>query len=96
LVLLTAAVGALAYQGFRAMRAPSPTGREGLVGARGRALTTIDASGGFAKVHAERWRSTSESPIDADAAIRVVSVDERTLRVVAESKAPSKKEEVSS
>ena len=69
-----AAVGILA-QGGRVQ-----TGREGMIGEKGTAVTDI-AGSGRVYAHSEYWFAVSETPIPAGAAIRVVSVEGMVLKV---------------
>jgi len=56
------------------------TGRDGMVGERGTALTAIDPHGRVF-VHSEYWRAVSDEAVPEGAEVEVVSVDRMTLRV---------------
>ena len=56
-------------------RKPS-TGAEGLVGARGRADTTVEAGEGWVIVQGERWKAIAAEPIAAGEPVIVVTMDE--------------------
>jgi len=56
------------------------TGREGMVGERGRAVTDIYATG-KALVKGEYWIASSEKPVEKGRKIKVVSVDGLEIRV---------------
>ena len=65
---------------LRIHRAPVRTGREGLVGERGVARTSL-APAGKAFVHGELWSAVAEQPLEPGQPLEVVSVEGLTLRV---------------
>jgi membrane-bound serine protease (ClpP class) len=65
---------------LRIHRSPVRTGREGLVGERGVARTSL-APAGKAFVHGELWSAVAEQPLEAGQPLEVVSVEGLTLRV---------------
>lgn len=73
--------GLLAWQVRRSARAGPRTGREALIGAPGTAATHIDAEGGTALVHGERWRAISDGPIEPGAHLLVIGVERLTVQV---------------
>jgi membrane-bound serine protease (ClpP class) len=69
----------------RAQRRRSVSGREGMVGEHGQAVTAVHASGKVF-VHGEYWEACADEPIAAGADIEVVEVGEQMrlqVRVVA-------------
>jgi membrane-bound serine protease (ClpP class) len=68
--------------GWQAQRLPSSGGLEGLVGARGEALTSLDPQRpGQMRVHGEIWRAVSDTPVRAGQRLRVIGADGLTLHV---------------
>jgi membrane-bound serine protease (ClpP class) len=67
----------------RARRRPVVTGEEELIGSGGE-LIEVDNREGYARVHGERWRVTSDVPLAAGQRIRVTAVHGLTLRVTPE------------
>ena len=65
---------------LRIHRSPVRTGREGLVGERGVARTSL-APAGKAFVHGELWSAVAEQPLEPGQPLEVVSVEGLTLRV---------------
>ena len=57
------------------------TGREGLVGARGRVLKEVGPTGGQVFVGGEYWQAMSTESIAADEEVEVVKVDGLQLEV---------------
>jgi membrane-bound serine protease (ClpP class) len=67
--------------GLRALKSKPLTGREGLVGETGQALTPLHPKGRV-RVHGEIWNAVCDSgTISEDVKIRVVSVENLTLHV---------------
>jgi membrane-bound serine protease (ClpP class) len=66
--------------GLAAQSAPVRTGRAGMVGERGVAVTDV-SRGGRVYVHSEYWNAVSDEGIAAGDAVEVVSVDVMVLRV---------------
>ncbi len=67
--------------GLRALKSRPSTGSEGLVGETGEALTMLNPDGRV-KVHGEIWNAVSVSgKIAKDAAVRVIAIENLTLRV---------------
>ena len=74
-VLLTAGFFLFAmYLYYKAHNLQPTTGREGMIGEIGLAVTKIHHSG-TAKVHGERWSVTSNEPIKKGEKVQVVSVE---------------------
>jgi len=73
-------VGFLARLAFRAQTRRVTTGNEGLVGARGVAVSALTPKGKV-KVGGEYWYAVADAPIEAAAEIEVTGVDGLTLRV---------------
>lgn len=65
---------------FRAQRRKPMTGREGLIGERGTALTDLEP-GGRVFVHGEYWEAESSEHIERGSAVVVDQVDGMRLRV---------------
>jgi membrane-bound serine protease (ClpP class) len=87
LVVVGTAVGAtilffafIIRAAWRAQGTRATTGREGLVGERGEAVTTL-APKGKVFVHGEYWNAESGEVIDTGASVIVERVDGMTLRV---------------
>ncbi len=82
IVLFTAAfiVVALSYV-VKAHRRPPTTGREGIIGERGKAITNISATSGMVQVHGEYWKAVADQPIEKETAITVLSIDGMVLKV---------------
>jgi membrane-bound serine protease (ClpP class) len=70
----------LAWVVYRALRKRPTTGREGLVGEQGKALSAIYGLGEVF-VHGEIWKATSEEEIQEGDAIEVMGVDGLALKV---------------
>jgi membrane-bound serine protease (ClpP class) len=67
--------------GFRALRRKPLTGREGLVGERGVALTELGPHEGRIFVHGEYWVAEADERIEKGAPVVVDRVDGMRLRV---------------
>lgn len=65
---------------LRSRRRPVVSGREELIGAPGEALEDI-AGEGWARVHGERWRVRTRSPLKRGQALRVAAIDGLVLEV---------------
>ena len=59
---------------------PVVSGREHLIGAEGTVLVDFEGTGQV-RVHGEIWKARSETPLDQDQAVRVVSVNGLVLNV---------------
>lgn len=70
----------VAWLAFNALRRRPTTGREGLIGEKGRALSGISGNGQVF-VHGEIWKAVSEEEIQEGDAIEVIQVDGLALRV---------------
>jgi len=68
---------------LRARRRPVVSGREEMVGARGRVLAV--GSDSWAEVHGERWKIDSTEPLTPGQRVCVLAIDGLTLRVRADS-----------
>jgi membrane-bound serine protease (ClpP class) len=65
-----------------AQRRPAVTGREGMLGAVGRARDGLDVDRpGYLDVHGEMWRAVSRTPVAAGERVRVIAIDGLTLVV---------------
>ena len=86
-VILTAAVATVLFfafvvgAGYRALRRKPLTGREGLLGERGVALTELGSREGRIFVHGEYWAAESDERIEEGAPVVVDRVDGMRLRV---------------
>jgi len=65
---------------FKAMRKKPSTGREGLVGEEGVALTAVDHSGSV-EVHGEIWNARSDVHIEKGQRVMVEQLDQHHLRI---------------
>lgn len=70
----------IAWPVVTAMRRPQLTGPEGIIGARGEALTELNPHG-LVRCQGEVWSATAEEPIPGGERVRVVAVDRLHLRV---------------
>ena len=70
----------LAWVVFKAFQRRPTTGKEGLIGERGKALSAIYGQGEVF-VHGEIWNATSEEEISEGDAIEVTRIDGLALRV---------------
>jgi membrane-bound serine protease (ClpP class) len=80
-VVMAGSAGLLAWNLRRVQRRRSPTGKEGLVGARGQAVDEVGPEGGHVSVQGERWQAVSDAPIARGTGVRVVSVDGLRIKV---------------
>jgi membrane-bound serine protease (ClpP class) len=64
----------------RTMRQPPTTGREGMVGSRGRARTRLDPEG-TVEVHGELWRAHAAESIEVGEPVEVTGAEGLVLRV---------------
>jgi len=86
-VVLTVAVTTVLFfafvvgAGYRALRRKPVTGREGLVGERGVALTDLPSREGRIFVHGEDWAAEASERIEKGAPVIVDQVDGMRLRV---------------
>jgi membrane-bound serine protease (ClpP class) len=65
---------------WRTYKSRPTTGKEALIGERGRVTSPIDPVGAMS-LHGELWRARAEEPIDAGAEVVVIAVDGLTLTV---------------
>jgi membrane-bound serine protease (ClpP class) len=63
-----------------AWRRPQVTGAEGMLGARGEALTELSPHG-LIRCQGEVWSATADEPIPAGERLRIVAVDRLHARV---------------
>jgi membrane-bound serine protease (ClpP class) len=79
---LALAAGSLALVSLvvRAQRHKAVTGREGLIGTSGQALTDLGPEG-WVRVLGERWRGVAEQPVATGDKVKVVDVEGLTLKV---------------
>jgi membrane-bound serine protease (ClpP class) len=70
----------VAWLAFKALRRKPTTGREGLIGEKGKALWAFSGSGEI-YVHGEIWKALSEEEILEGDVVEVVEVDGLALRV---------------
>jgi membrane-bound serine protease (ClpP class) len=79
---LALAAGSLALVRLvvRAQRHKAVTGREGLIGTRGEAVTDLGPEG-WVRVLGERWHGVSEQPVASGEKVTVVDVQGLTLKV---------------
>ena len=64
----------------RTMRQPATTGREGMMGSRGRARTMLDPEG-TVEVRAELWRALASESIEEGAPVEVIGAEGLDHRV---------------
>lgn len=76
-LVLTALVG---WPVVTAMRRPTVTGAEGMLGAKGEALTELSPHG-LIRCHGEVWSATADELIPAGERVRVLAVDRLHARV---------------
>ncbi len=76
-VALTALV---AWPVVAAMRRPQLTGVEGMIGARGEAITELNPHG-VIRYQGEVWSATAEEPIPGGERVRVLAVDRLQVHV---------------
>lgn len=74
-VVMAGAALALSWNVARMQKKESPTGREGMVGETGHAMTEVGPDGGTIQIHGERWNATSREPIAQGTRVRVRSVE---------------------
>ncbi len=67
--------------GLRAQRRRPTTGRRGMVGERGQAVTNVGPNGGRVFVHGENWQAVAKEEIAAGAEVEVVAADRMRLEV---------------
>ena len=70
----------IAWPVLTAMRRPQLTGVEGVIGARGEAITELNPHG-VIRCQGEVWSATAEEPIPGGERVRVVAVDRLHVRV---------------
>ena len=78
--IVVALTALLAWPVVTTMRRPQLTGVEGMVGARGEALTELNPHG-LIRCQGEVWSATAQEPIPAGERVRVVAVDRLQVRV---------------
>lgn len=66
--------------GVRALRGPTLTGSEGMVGTIGLAKTNLSPKGTII-IHGEMWEGISDEPVEAGHPIEVIHIDGLTLHV---------------
>lgn len=71
----------IVVMGIRAQFRKKTGGKEGIVGEIGIAKSHIGPSGGSVYVHGEFWNAISDGPIKNGAKVRVIAVEEMTLKV---------------
>lgn len=71
----------VAWPVVTAMRRRSVTGAEGILGAKGEALSELKPHG-LIRCHGEVWSATANEPIAGGERVRVVAVDRLHLHVV--------------
>ena len=69
-----------AYAVYKINKSKSVSGREGIIGEKGKAITAIN-SWGSVSVHGEIWRAESKAPIAEGDCIRVEGIEGLTLIV---------------
>jgi membrane-bound serine protease (ClpP class) len=80
-LLVGGATGGFGWQAARLRKRQNRTGREGMIGAIGRARSEVGPAGGEVRVFGETWRATSDRPIEPDARVRICGVQGLELRV---------------
>ncbi len=66
---------------YRALKTKTATGREGLIGTEGKAVTDITRDGGTAALHGEIWSATADEIIKKGDKIEVVSLSGLQIKV---------------
>lgn len=74
-IVIGAATTLLGLSVRRSRARQQQTGAEGMIGETGVALTDIDARGGAAWIHGERWSAVSRAPVAAGSALRVTRLE---------------------
>lgn len=70
----------IAWPVVAAWRRPTVTGAEGMLGAKGEALTELNPHG-LIRCHGEVWSATADERIPAGQRVRVVALDRLSARV---------------
>lgn len=70
----------IAWPAVAAMRQPQVTGSEGMIGARGEALTELNPHG-LVRCQGEVWSATADELIPPGERVRVVAIDRLHARV---------------
>ncbi len=79
-LLVVGGTGLLLWPGIGALRQPQRAGREGMVGARGKALTDLNPRG-LVQCQGEIWEATAHERILGGTRVRVLGVDRLRLCV---------------
>jgi len=66
---------------LKTMRRKPITGKEGLTGATGKAVSYIDSKGGKAFLRGEYWNAVSDNKIKKDSEVEVIEVNGLTIKV---------------
>ena len=69
-------------KGLRAQTLPVKAGVETMLGKTVTALTAIDSRGGRIFIEGENWNAVSDTPIEKDEPVQVVTVEGLTLKVI--------------
>lgn len=72
--------GLVLWPAVIAMRRPQVTGREGMIGARGQALTALNPNG-LVRCQGEVWAATAQEPVPDGERVWVLGVDRLRLTV---------------
>lgn len=78
---IVALTSLMVWSAVTAMRHPQITGAEGMIGARGEAITALNPRG-LVRCWGEIWSATADQPILGGHGVRVVAVDRLRLRVM--------------
>ncbi len=77
---VVAGTGLILWPVIRALRQPQAAGQEGMVGVRGKALTTLNPHG-LVRCLGEVWGATAAEPIDSGEQVQILAVDRLRVRV---------------
>ncbi|RME26387.1 MAG: nodulation protein NfeD [Deltaproteobacteria bacterium] len=80
-VVLAALVVTIGYKVIKTQRSRITTGREGMIGQKGKARSRVTADGGTVFVRGEYWKASSDEPIEEGSKVEVVGVDGLELKV---------------
>jgi membrane-bound serine protease (ClpP class) len=68
-------------KGISAQRLPKSAGAETMIGKTVNALSRIDSAGGKVFIEGEHWNAVSETPVEAEQPVEIISITGLTLKV---------------